>query len=240
MGRGALRAVHAQVARGLVHLRLRQVERRDLDEGIDHARAFRPGLEPVPGMRAPAGVAERRVGSHAFVFLPFPIDSAPPHRVRARRKRRLLVEELGLRPSLASDFSYRGGGFPLFCGGGVVSLAGGGPLGLVLDGGGGGFCSGAPPGCELGALGGGGACSLDGGGAFGVVVSLGGALAEPPPGVFELPPPPHAAAESESATTDSNNKLRFMGITSERKSPNGGAVSQAAFHLRPRALRLSL
>lgn len=130
--------------------------------------------------------------------------------------------------------AYCGGGLPLFCaGGGVVPLAGGGPLGLVLGGGGGGFCSGAPPGCELGALAGGFACSLDGGGVFGVVVSLGGgALAEPLPGLLELPLPPHAAAESESAATDSNNKLRFIGITSERSSPDGGAVSQAAFQPR--------
>ncbi|HUA25311.1 MAG TPA: hypothetical protein VMA54_14390 [Steroidobacteraceae bacterium] len=50
---------------------------------------------------------------------------------------------------------YCGGGLPLFCDGGEVPLAGGGELGLglVLGGGGGGFCSGAPPGCELGELG---------------------------------------------------------------------------------------
>ena len=83
-------------------------------------------------------------------------------------------------------------------------------LGFVL--GGGGFCSGAPPGCELGAFAGGAVWSLAGGGLFGVVVSLGGELAEPP--LFELPPPPHAAAESESAATHSNNKLRFIRITS--------------------------
>ena len=108
---------------------------------------------------------------------------------------------------------YSGGGLPLFCGGGgVVPLAGGGPLGLVLGGGGGGFCSGAPPGCELGAFAGGAVWSLAGGGLFGVVVSLGGELAEP---LFELPLPPHAAAESESAATHSNNKLRFIRITSQ-------------------------
>jgi hypothetical protein len=83
---------------------------------------------------------------------------------------------------------------------------------LVLGGGGGGFCSGAPPGCELGALAGGFACSLDGGGVFGVV-SLGGGFAEVPP-LLELPLPPHAAAESESAAAHRNNKLRFIKITS--------------------------
>ena len=95
-------------------------------------------------------------------------------------------------------------------------MAGGGLLGLgfVLDGGGGAFCSGAPPGCELGAFAGGAVWSLAGGGLFGVVVSLGGELAEPLP-LFELPLPPHAAAESESAATHSNNKLRFIRITSQ-------------------------
>ncbi|MGH8199922.1 MAG: hypothetical protein ACREVO_06100 [Steroidobacteraceae bacterium] len=55
-----------------------------------------------------------------------------------------------------------------------MPLAGGGSfgLGLVL-GGGGGFCSGAPPGCELGELAGGGVLGL-------VVVSLGGEFADPP------------------------------------------------------------
>lgn len=116
---------------------------------------------------------------------------------------------------------------------GGVPLAGGGPLGfgLVLGGGGGGFCSGAPPGCELGALGG--AVWSLGGGLLGVVVSLGGELAEPPP-LFE-PLPPQAAAESESAATHSNNRLRFIRITSQRKTANGGGASQAAFHLRPGA-----
>lgn len=125
---------------------------------------------------------------------------------------------------------------PLFWGGGgVVPLAGGGPLGLglVLGGGGGGFCSGAPPGCELGALAGGGACSLDGG-LFGVVVSLGGEFADPP-GLFDCWRE-QAPAESASAATHSNNKLRFIWITSQRKSPDGGAASQAAFHLRPGGL----
>lgn len=122
---------------------------------------------------------------------------------------------------------YCGGGLPLFwfSDGGVVPLAGGGPFGLgfVLGGGGGGFCSGAPPGWELGALlAGGVACSLAGG-VFGVVVSLGDELAEPP--LPELPPPPHAAAESESTATHSNNTLRFIWITSQRKSPDRGTVA---------------
>jgi hypothetical protein len=66
-----------------------------------------------------------------------------------------------------------------FGGGG---LAGGGAFGLgfVLGGGGGGVCSGAPPGCELGALAGGGACSFAGGVA-GVDCSLEGV----PPGLLD-------------------------------------------------------
>jgi hypothetical protein len=78
---------------------------------------------------------------------------------------------------------YCCGGLPLFCDGGVVPLAGGGELGLglVLGGGGGGFCSGAPPGCELGALGelaGGDACWSDGG-VLGLDDSLDGELWSP-------------------------------------------------------------
>jgi hypothetical protein len=98
--------------------------------------------------------------------------------------------------------------FPFWGGGGFVPLAGGGAfgLGLVLGGGGGGFCSGAPPGCELGALAGG-ACSFDGG-VFGVVDSFAGGFADEPPPLFELPP--QAAAESDSAATHSNNRLRFI------------------------------
>lgn len=70
---------------------------------------------------------------------------------------------------------------PLFCDGGEVPLAGG-ALGLGLVAGGGGFCSGAPPGCELGALAGGAPWSA--GGLLGVVVSLDGELADPP-GLFD-------------------------------------------------------
>jgi hypothetical protein len=61
---GALRTVHPQIPGRLVHLILHQVERRDLDEGIDHARTFRPGLETVPRVGTPAGVAQQRVGNH--------------------------------------------------------------------------------------------------------------------------------------------------------------------------------
>jgi len=137
----------------------------------------------------------------------------------------MLTESSAVSRAKPVILAYCGGGLPLFC-------AGGGALGLVLGGGGGGFCSGAPPGCELGAVAGGFACSLDGGGVFGVVVSLGGAPAEPPPGLLELPLPPHAAAESESAATHSNNKLRFIGITSEWSSLDGRVASQAAFQRR--------
>jgi hypothetical protein len=120
--------------------------------------------------------------------------------------------------------------FPFWGGGGFVPLAGGGAfgLGLVLGGGGGGFCSGAPPGCELGALAGG-ACSFDGG-VFGVVDSFAGGFADEPPPLFELPP--QAAAESDSAATHSNNRLRFIRITSQGNSPDQSGASQATFHLR--------
>jgi hypothetical protein len=141
---------------------------------------------------------------------------APASRAGEAEAPTLVCEKPSRQPGTPAILPHSGGGLPLFCaGGGVVPLGGGGALGLglVLGGGGGGFCSGAPPGCELGALAGGFACSLDGGGAFGVVVSLGGALAEPPP-LFELPLPPHAAADSESAAMLSNNKLRFIRITS--------------------------
>jgi hypothetical protein len=85
-------------------------------------------------------------------------------------------------PSAILDYCC--GGLPLFCGGGVFPLAGGGEfgLGLVLGGGGGGFCSGAPPGCELGELGalaGGAACWSDGG-VLGLDDSLDGELLESP------------------------------------------------------------
>jgi hypothetical protein len=82
-------------------------------------------------------------------------------------------------PSAILDYCC--GGLPLlFCDGGGLPLAGGGPLGLglVLGGGGGGFCSGAPPGCELGALGepaGGDACWSEGG-VLGLDDSLDGEL----------------------------------------------------------------
>src|SRR5579872_140194 len=102
--------------------------------------------------------------------------------------------------------NYCDGGLPLFCGGGgVVPLAGGGAfgLGLVLGGGGGGFCSGAPPGCELGELAGGGAVlGL-------VVVSLGGEFADPP-GLSDCRCE-HAPTDSANAATHSNNRLRFIG-----------------------------
>jgi hypothetical protein len=102
------------------------------------------------------------------------------------------------RRSAILDYYCDGG----FAGGGV---AGGGSfgLGLVLGGGGGGFCSGAPPGCELGELEGGGAVlGL-------VVVSLGGELAGPP-GLFACSCE-HAPTDSASAATHSNNRLRFIG-----------------------------
>jgi len=116
----------------------------------------------------------------------------------------------------------------LFWGGGGFVPGGGGALGfgLVLGGGGGGFCSGAPPGCELGALAGGGACSLDGG-VLGLVDSLDGEVADPF-GLFDCWCE-HAPAESAAAATHSNNRLRFIWITSQRKSPDGGSLSQAAF-----------
>ena len=91
-------------------------------------------------------------------------------------------------------------------GGGVVSLAGGGAfgLGLVLGGGGGGLCSGAPPGCELGELAGGGAVlGL-------VVVSLGGEFADPP-GLSDCWCE-HAPTDSASAAAHSNNRLRFVRV----------------------------
>ena len=77
-------------------------------------------------------------------------------------------------PSAILDYCC--GGLPLFCDGGGLPLAGGGELGLglVLGGGGGGFCSGAPPGCELGGLAGGVAWS--GGGVLGFDDSLDGEL----------------------------------------------------------------
>src|SRR6185437_1991093 len=122
---------------------------------------------------------------------------------------------------------YCGGGLPLFWfggGGGVVPLGGGGALGLGLALGGG-FCSGAPPGCELG-LAGGGACSLDGG-VFGGVVSLGGELADPP-GLFDCWCE-QAPADSASAATHSNNRLRFIG------SPLKGSRQTEARRRKPRS-----
>ena len=132
---------------------------------------------------------------------------APASRADEAEAPRLVSGMPGRRPGAPAILHHSGGGLPLFCaGGGALGL------GLVLGGGGGGFCSGAPPGCELGALAGGFACSLDGGGALGDV-SLDGGFAEPPP-LPEVPLPPHAAAESESAATHRNNKLRFIRITS--------------------------
>lgn len=98
---------------------------------------------------------------------------------------------------------------------------------MVLGGGGGGVCSGAPPGCELGALAGGAPWSLAGG-VLGVAVSLGGELADPP-GLFDCWCE-QAPTESASAVAHSNSKLRFIG--SPLKEFARGAASQAAFHLR--------
>ena len=56
---GALRAVDAQVAGGLVDFVLHEIERGDLDVGIDDARRIRPRLKAVPGMRPPARVRAR-------------------------------------------------------------------------------------------------------------------------------------------------------------------------------------
>ena len=115
----------------------------------------------------------------------------------------------------------------MFCDGGVLPLAGGGELGLVL-GGGGGFCSGAPPGCELGELGelAGAACWSEGG-VLGLDDSLDGEL--------ELPGPvdrcEHAPTDSASAAAHSNSKLRFIRVTSQRSRRSRG--SQAAFHRSP-------
>ena len=50
--RRALRPVDLQIARGLVDLVLDQVERRDLDEHIDHARRIAPG-RAMPRVRTP-------------------------------------------------------------------------------------------------------------------------------------------------------------------------------------------
>jgi len=114
--------------------------------------------------------------------------------------------------------------------GGVAPLAGGGELGLglVLGGGGGGFCSGAPPGCELGALGevaGGAACWSDGG-VLGLDDSLDGELWSL--GLDDWCE--HAPTDSMSAAAHSNGKLRFIRVTSQGV---GGAASQAAFRRRP-------
>jgi hypothetical protein len=86
-----------------------------------------------------------------------------------------------LRPgAVPAILDYCCGGLPLFCDGG---FAGGGVLGLglVLGGGGGGFCSGAPPGCELGALGelAGGVACWSAGGVLGLDDSLDGELWSP-------------------------------------------------------------
>ena len=101
-------------------------------------------------------------------------------------------------------------------------------LGLVLGGGGGGFCSGAPPGCELGGVAGGFACWSEGG-VLGVVDSLDGGLVESP-GLVDWCE--HAPTDSASAAAHSNGKLRFIRVTFE-ESPDGSATSQAAFHLMP-------
>ena len=50
--RGALRPVHAQVPGLLVELVLHDVERRDLEEGVNHLRRVRSGREAVPGVLA--------------------------------------------------------------------------------------------------------------------------------------------------------------------------------------------
>jgi hypothetical protein len=101
-----------------------------------------------------------------------------------------------------------------YCGGGVVALAGGGEsgFGLVL-GGGGGFCSGAPPGCELGEVAGGAACWSDGG-VLGLDDSLDGELDDESAGLLDWCE--HAPRDSASAAAHSNDKLRFISFTSER------------------------
>jgi hypothetical protein len=111
----------------------------------------------------------------------FLIDAAPPPGastlVGARSRDRA--------PSAILDYCC--GGLPLFCdGGGLAPLAGGGEsgLGLVLGGGGGGFCSGAPPGCELGGVAGGVACWSDGG-VLGFEDSLDGELDEVSVGLLD-------------------------------------------------------
>lgn len=106
-------------------------------------------------------------------------------------------------------------------------MAGGGELGLVLGGGGGGFCSGAPPGCELGEVAAGAACWSDGG-VLGLDDSLDGELVEVSFGLLDGCE--HAPRESASATAHSNGKLRFIRVTSQKDSSVGGAVSQAPFH----------
>ena len=53
---GALRSIDPQVAGGLVHLVLHEIEGSDLDVGIDEPRQVGPGVEAVPGMRPPARV----------------------------------------------------------------------------------------------------------------------------------------------------------------------------------------
>ena len=90
-------------------------------------------------------------------------------------------------------------------------MAGGEPfgLGLVLGGGGGGFCSGAPPGCELGGVPGGVACWSDGG-LLGLVDSLDGVFADPLPLSPLVDWCEQAPADSASAVTHSNNRLRFI------------------------------
>ena len=58
----ALRTVDPQVSRGLVDLVLDGIEGRDFDIGVDDAWRIHTDVEPMPGMRAPAG----KVGvSHA-------------------------------------------------------------------------------------------------------------------------------------------------------------------------------
>jgi hypothetical protein len=110
---------------------------------------------------------------------------------------------------------YCCGGLPLFCGGGVLPLAGG-ALGLVL--GGGGFCSGAPPGCELGGVAGGFAC-WSAGGVLGVVDSLDGELVESL-GLVDWCE--HAPTDSVSAAAHNNSKLRFIGSPLKDRQSEAG------------------
>jgi len=72
---GALRAVHAQVAGGLVDLVLHEVKRGDLDIGVHDARRILTRLQAMPGVGAPARIGAR-VG-HAPIVAPpcYPYDA---------------------------------------------------------------------------------------------------------------------------------------------------------------------